>query len=297
MLDWVLNIQAGYISTVLIIMSSLGGSGWLYLKRTESKRLRKLKRTEIGEAVETSSPEDESEKIAKHRAVASVENRFTLIRRLYVPIMLVSTAILTALPFLTILPAAYISLFASAIAVLVGLAARPLFVNLFAGLVITLSQPIRVGDTVVINGYYGTVEEINILNTVIKLWNWRRYVVPNHKLLEIEYENLSLNDDNEWAHISFWVEPHADFARVRDIAKQAMSSCKAMSDFEDPSFWVMEMGKDSVECWVAGWASTPAKAWALKSVARRNLITLLNEEGIKFQMGRTHLEIDKRAMP
>lgn len=294
MFDWFLNIQAGYVTSVLVIMTSIGLFGWFFLKKTESVRLKKLKRTQIGEAVETSSPEDEAEKIAKHRAVESVANRFTLIRRLYVPIIALSTFILTVLPFLTFLPAAYVSLFAGAIAVLVGMAARPLFENLFAGIVITFSQPIRVGDTVVINGYYGTVEEINILTTVIKLWNWRRYVIPNHKLLEIEYENLNLNDENEWAHISFWVDPYADFAVVRDIAKKAMSSCKAMSDFEDPSFWVMEMGKDSVECWVAGWASTPAKAWALKSGARRNLINLLNEAGIRYQMGRTHIEVDKK---
>lgn len=275
-----------YLLSVFAVMSVLTIVGMILLKRMESKRLSALKRKDLSEAVETDSPEEDSEKIAKHRAVISVENRFIFIRRLFLPSMALFSIFVMVLPFLTFLPAAYISIFAGAIAVLVGMAARPLIENLFAGLVITFNQPIRVGDTVIIQGRYGTVEDINLLNTIIKVWNWRRFIIPNNKLLTLEYENLSLNSENEWAHISFWVEPTVELEKIRELAKSAMRACKTLSPVEDPSFWVMSLEKEAIECWVAGWAGSPAEAWALKSATRRNLAKLLRENKINYHLNR-----------
>lgn len=286
MIDDFWSFKIVYLFSAFSIMSVLTVLGMTLLKSIESKRLAALSKKDLSEAVETDSPEEDSEKIAKHRAVVSVENRFIFIRRLFIPAMVLFTLFIMVVPFLTLLPAAYISIFAGAIAVLVGIAARPLIENLFAGLVITFNQPIRVGDTVIIQGRYGTVEDINLLNTIIKVWNWRRFIVPNNKLLSIEYENLSLNSESEWAHITFWVEPTVDIERLRELAKTAMRSCKALSPVEDPSFWVMTMDKDAIECWVAGWADSPAEAWALKSGTRRNLSKLLNEQKINFHLKR-----------
>lgn len=288
-MEAIINFKFGYILAVVITMTITTSAVMALLKSIERKRLKNLKTKDISEAVETQSPEEDSEKIAKHRAVESVENRFIFIRRIFVPFMLLISILLIVMPFLNFIPATYISLFAGVFAVLAGIAARPLIENLFAGLVITFNQPIRVGDTVIIQGRYGTVEDITMLNTIVKVWNWRRLIIPNNKLLDIEFENLSLNNESEWAHISFWVEPNADLEQVKKTAKAAMSESKALLDVEEPSFWVMNLEKDAIECWVAGWAATPADAWALKSSTRRILVKKLAELGVNYQMSNGHL--------
>lgn len=288
-MEAIINFKFGYILAVVITMTITTSAVMALLKSIERKRLKNLKTKDISEAVETQSPEEDSEKIAKHRAVESVENRFIFIRRIFVPFMLLVSILLIVMPFLNFIPATYISLFAGVFAVLAGIAARPLIENLFAGLVITFNQPIRVGDTVIIQGRYGTVEDITMLNTIVKVWNWRRLIIPNNKLLDIEFENLSLNNESEWAHISFWVEPNADLEQVKKTAKAAMSESKALLDVEEPSFWVMNLEKDAIECWVAGWAATPADAWALKSSTRRILVKKLAELGVNYQMSNGHL--------
>lgn len=288
-MEAITNFKFGYILAVVITMTITTSAVMALLKSIERKRLKNLKTKDISEAVETQSPEEDSEKIAKHRAVESVENRFIFIRRIFVPFMLLVSILLIVMPFLNFIPATYISLFAGVFAVLAGIAARPLIENLFAGLVITFNQPIRVGDTVIIQGRYGTVEDITMLNTIVKVWNWRRLIIPNNKLLDIEFENLSLNNESEWAHISFWVEPNADLEQVKKTAKAAMSESKALLDVEEPSFWVMNLEKDAIECWVAGWAATPADAWALKSSTRRILVKKLAELGVNYQMSNGHL--------
>jgi small-conductance mechanosensitive channel len=68
------------------------------------------------------------------------------------------------------------SLFASAgiAGIAAGLAARPVLGNLIAGIQIAISQPIRLDDVLVVNGEWGTVEEITSTYVVLKLWDWRR---------------------------------------------------------------------------------------------------------------------------
>ena len=73
-----------------------------------------------------------------------------------------------------------VSLFASAGAagLIVGLAARPLLSNLIAGVQIAITQPIRIEDAVIIENEWGWIEDIASTYVVVRLWDWRRMVVP-----------------------------------------------------------------------------------------------------------------------
>lgn len=281
-----------------IVVLSLAVGSVLYvlrrLKSEEKKRLKSVKEMDVTEAVETDVFDEDGEAIARGQAFNSIETRFHQIRRFTVPTILVITAVLLLAPQLTAVPAAYISLFAGAIAVLLGISAKPLLENLIAGVVITLSQPIRINDTVRIDGKYGTVERINLLYTVVKIWNWNRWLIPNHKLLQKEFENLSSGDDLEWAYIDFCVSPEADLEQVKAIAKQSME-CRYLKKSEPPSFWVMELNPDHIKCWVAGWAENAAEAWALKSTTRRNLGKNLQAAGVAFQSVNNQVSVSPPA--
>jgi small-conductance mechanosensitive channel len=84
-----------------------------------------------------------------------------------------------------------VSLFASAgvAGLAIGLAARPLLSNLIAGVQIAIAQPIRLDDVVFVEGEYGTIEEIAPTYVVIKLWDWRRMVVPLSYFIEKPFQN------------------------------------------------------------------------------------------------------------
>src|SRR5450631_3841488 len=73
-----------------------------------------------------------------------------------------------------------VSLFASAgvAGIVAGLAARPVLSNLFAGVQLAMTQPIRIDDQVVVENEWGWIEEITSTYVVVRLWDWRRLVVP-----------------------------------------------------------------------------------------------------------------------
>src|SRR5690606_10268036 len=78
---------------------------------------------------------------------------------------------------------------AGLVGLVAGIAARPVFGNLIAGLQIALAQPIRLDDVVIVAGEWGRVEEINSTNVVVRIWDERRLVVPLQWFIENPFEN------------------------------------------------------------------------------------------------------------
>src|SRR5690606_8967005 len=114
-----------------------------------------------------------------------------------------------------------LSLFASAGAagLIVGLAARPVLSNLLAGVQIALTQPIRIDDTVIVEGEFGRVEEITTTYVVIRTWDWRRLVMPLSTFLEKPFENWTLEDSSLIGSV-FW---HVDYAAPIEAMRRKLN--------------------------------------------------------------------------
>ncbi len=72
---------------------------------------------------------------------------------------------------------------------LLAAAAKSTVSNLLAGLQIALSEPIRIDDVVVLQSYWGRIEEITSTYVVVKVWDERRLVVPLAYFIENPFEN------------------------------------------------------------------------------------------------------------
>jgi len=78
----------------------------------------------------------------------------------------------------------------------VGLAARPLFENLVAGVQLALTQPIRLDDVVIVEKQFGRIEEIHSTYVVVRLWDLRRLVVPLTYFINTPFENWTRRTAN-----------------------------------------------------------------------------------------------------
>ena len=83
------------------------------------------------------------------------------------------------------------SLLASAgvLGIIGGLAARPVFSNLIAGLQLALAQPIRLDDVLIVQGEWGRVEEITGTYVVLRIWDERRLIIPLQWFIENPFQN------------------------------------------------------------------------------------------------------------
>ena len=113
-----------------------------------------------------------------------------------------------------------VSLFASAgiAGIVVGFAARPLLSSLIAGMQIAMNQPIRIDDAVVIENEWGWIEEIKATYVVIKLWDWRRMIVPLSYFTEKPFQNWT----RETASLIGTVFVYVDYTVPVEEVRQAV---------------------------------------------------------------------------
>lgn len=134
--------------------------------------------------------------------------------------------LLTAGLLLTAIPAVRtvgLSLFASAgvAGIVAGIAARPAVSNLIAGLQLALTQPIRIGDAVLVEGEWGHVTEITSTYVTILTWDQRSLVVPLGYLIERPIRNWTKNSaqllDTVYVYLDYAVPVEAIRRKAREI--------------------------------------------------------------------------------
>lgn len=271
-----------------VYLISVGAAGILILlylrfilRRIQRQRVERIQRVDRFYAVDTTSPVSDPKNQARSLAKDSIASRFSIIQRGTLIFAGVIWIFALIFPLLGRIPSALVSILVGAGAVIIGIAVRPFLENMISGIVISFSKQLRTGDTVIIDETYGTVEDISLTHTVIKSWDWRRYIIPNSTMITKEFLNFSINDSYIWEHVEFWVEHNADITMVENIALQAARENEYFSNYEGPRFWVMGMDKEAVKCWVAGWTDSPADAWLFKVELRKRLITDFSKVGIK----------------
>lgn len=95
-------------------------------------------------------------------------------------------------------------------AAVIGFAARQVLANFVAGIMLAVTQPIRVGDWVTFEGHYGVVEDVRLNYTILKTATGQRIVIPNEKLAAGILKNDTLVVEVVSPDVSVWVPPEAD---------------------------------------------------------------------------------------
>ena len=185
-----------------------------------------------------------------------------------------------------------VSLFASAGAagIVLGLAARPVLSNLLAGIQIALTQPIKVEDAVVIEGEWGWVEDITSTYVVIRIWDWRRLVVPLSRFLEQPFENWT----RESASLIGSVHLHVDYTTPIDAIRRQLETIVHASKLWDGSvlnLQVVEATAETMQLRALISARNASDAWDLRCAVREQLIAYLQTE-MPHALPRRRLEIE-----
>lgn len=256
---------------------------WIRKKifQSEGNRKHRIKKLKRFEPLKTTTPSDTPVKDAKESALESVEKRFSIIKKLFLFVALMIWLIVLIYPFMNKVPTIFVSILVAASGIIIGVAARPFIENLISGIIISFSGLVRIGDTILIDEQYGIIEDITLTHTVVKIWNWRRYIIPNGQMLTKEMINCTLNDAYQWAHVEFVVAYDSDVEMVKELAISVATKSKYFAGYEDPRFWIMDMEEKGYKCWIAAWTDSPIDAWELGNDIRTELIKKFKSNGIK----------------
>ncbi|TQF40667.1 mechanosensitive ion channel protein MscS [Bradyrhizobium sp. UNPF46] len=172
-----------------------------------------------------------------------------------------------------------VSLFASAGAagIIVGLAARPLLSNLIAGLQIAITQPIRIEDAVIIENEWGWVEDIASTYVVIRLWDWRRMVVPLSYFIEKPFQNWTRDTASLIGVIALHVDYRADVPRIRRWLEDAVKQSK-LWDGAVVNLQVIDADSRTIELRALVSARNAPQSWDLRCEIRERLVAFIRDE-------------------
>lgn len=172
-----------------------------------------------------------------------------------------------------------ISLFASAGAasLVLGLAARPLLTNLIAGVQIAITQPIRLEDAVIVEGEWGWIEEITSTYVVVRLWDWRRMVLPIAYFLEKPFQNWTRESAALIGSVYLYLDYSVPVQAVRDKL-QEIAAESALCDGRVVNLQVSDAKEQVIELRALVSARTAPQCWDLRCEVREKLIAFLQAD-------------------
>ena len=203
--------------------------------------------------------------------------RLDVVRRIWI----VTSGIVTIAAALTIIPGVRqigISLFASAgiAGLALGLAARPVLSNLIAGLQIAFTQPIRIDDAVVVEGEWGWIEEIGLFYVVIKIWDWRRLVIPLSYFIEKPFQNWTRQSASILGSVFWYLDYRAPVGAIREQLKVICAGTD-LWDGNVTNLQVSDADGRTITIRALASARTSPEAWDLRCLIREEMITWLQK--------------------
>ncbi|HEY8104278.1 MAG TPA: mechanosensitive ion channel domain-containing protein [Gaiellaceae bacterium] len=137
--------------------------------------------------------------------------RYRVLRR-SIAAVIITVGVLSALLVIPQVRAVAGGLLASSavLGLIIGFASQRTLGNFVAGVMIAMTQPLRLGDWVEVGGVEGSVEEIGLMYTFIRTEDNARLVIPNEKLASDTIRNSTIRSAAKYAEVTVQVPPTAD---------------------------------------------------------------------------------------
>ena len=171
-----------------------------------------------------------------------------------------------------------ISLFASAGAagLVVGLSARPLLSNLIAGVQLAITQPIRLGDAVVVEGEWGWIETISSTYVVVRIWDLRRLVLPLTYFIERPFQNWTKQTADLLGSVHLHVDYTVPIEELRTKLTEIVK-CTPLWDGKVVVLHVVDTLPTTIQLRALVSARNSGEAWDLRCYVREKMIEFLQQ--------------------
>lgn len=113
---------------------------------------------------------------------------------------------------------------AGIVSVVVGFAAQKTLANLLAGIQIALTQQIRLHDAVVVENEWGRIEEINLTNVVVRVWDRRRLILPITYFVETPFQNWTRNESSIIGAVMLHLDYSVPVEQLREKAREIVEA-------------------------------------------------------------------------
>lgn len=210
--------------------------------------------------------------------VRRVRTQVTLIQRVVTAVVIVVAGASMLLTFPQ-MRAVGTSMLASAglLGIVAGIAAQSTLGNLFAGLQIAFGDMVRIGDTVVVDGEWGTIEEITLTFLTVRTWDERRITMPVSYFTSKPFENWSRGGAQMTGTVFFHLDHSAPLEKMRIQMETILQDCAEW----DGRAWNLVVTDTTPSTMVVRALVTARDAdaiWTVRCQVRERMLTWLRTE-------------------
>jgi small-conductance mechanosensitive channel len=164
------------------------------------------------------------------------------------------------------------------VALVLGVAFSVPLGNIGAGILLSLSQPVRIGDRITVGDVTGTAVEITLIHTIVRTDQGLTAFVPNSQMITSTVVNRSLDDPRRLVTVRL---PVANTAPVEDARRVLLRTAEEASkpSLEDTSVAVVDVGERTTWLALSGYAPRPTAVDGVASELRERALSTLAAEG------------------
>ncbi len=160
---------------------------------------------------------------------------------------------------------------AGVLGIVAGIAAQSTLSNLFAGFQIAFGDMVRLGDTVVVDGEWGTIDEITLTFLTVRTWDERRITMPVSYFTSQPFENWSRGGAQMTGTVFFHLDHMAPVAKMREKLHDILRECPAW-DGRDWGLAVTDTTPTTIQVRALATAKDADDIWTVRVTIREQLV-------------------------
>lgn len=218
--------------------------------------------------------------------------KLTIFERMIVALIVIITVAVALMTFDSIRTVGVGLLSSAGVAgIIIGFAAQKSLGSIMAGIQIAITQPIKLDDTVVIQGQSGSIEEINLTYVVVKTWDERRLILPINYFLENPIENWTRNTSYITGSVFLYVDYKMPLDPLRQQLKEILKD-NPKWDGRTSAFEVTDMTDTHLQIRILISSSNSGENWKLQVEVREKLVQFIQQNYAEYFVRTRIKEVD-----
>jgi potassium-dependent mechanosensitive channel len=180
---------------------------------------------------------------------------------------------------------------AGALGIGVGFGLQNVVNNFASGLILLFERPVRVGDTVVVNDVWGTIQKIGLRSTVMVTFDQSEMIVPNADLVSEKVTNWTLSSPTARIILPVGVAYGSSISRVLEVLVASAFAHDAVLKEPPPEALFVGFGDSSLDLELRVWVSNIRQRLQVRSVILTEVERRLAEAGIEIPFPQRDLHL------
>lgn len=134
----------------------------------------------------------------------------------------------------------------------IGLAFQEPLINTLSGIIMSVDKPFQLNDLVETNGFMGTISNITLRSTHVKLMSGEKVVIPNKLVVQNPFTNYTINGERR-VDLTCGISYGEDLDKVKRVALEAVQRRVNYNKSRPVEFFYTGFGSSSIDFIIRFW--------------------------------------------